>query len=100
LRIPFCDCAGSPIRGSVGMALVACVRGADLRRQIRPWNTKAVIAPSIHDHVGLRWHMAVDALRPAAAGLVMVVLSGVELGGQVAWTAEPGALRAQHEAVR
>jgi hypothetical protein len=59
-----------------------------------------VIAPRVDDHEILRWHMAVDALRADAAGLVMMVSRHVEFFGQMALRTErialglrPGAMR-------
>ena len=86
--------------GPVGVALRACVRRADRCRQIGPRNAKAVIAPPIHDHVGLRRHVAVDALRAGAARLVVVMLGDVELRRHVALRAQRVALGAQRQAVR
>jgi hypothetical protein len=59
-----------------------------------------VIAPAIDDHVRLRRHVAVDALRAGAVGPVMVMLGHVEFRGQVALSAERVALGAQRQAVR
>ena len=59
-----------------------------------------MIAPAIDDHVGLRGHMTVDALRTGAARLMMVVLGRVEFCWHVALAAEAVALCAQRQAVR
>ena len=59
-----------------------------------------MIAPRVDDHVSLRRHMAVDALRAGAAGLVMMMRRHVEFFRQMALRAERIALGPQLRAVR
>src|SRR5262245_3428535 len=40
------------------MAVVARIWCPEFQRQIRPWNTKTVVAPPIDDHVGTFRHVA------------------------------------------
>ena len=100
VRVPSSDGVHRPVRWPVGMTLGARVRRADRCRQIRPRNAKAVIAPAIHHHVGLRGHMTVDALRTGTPGFVVMVLGRVEFRRHVALAAEPVTLGAQRQAVR
>ena len=60
--IPFRNGIGCPLCGLVAMALVTGIGDIQLHRQVRARNPEAVIAPGIHHHVGLRWHVAIDAL--------------------------------------
>ena len=89
-----------PIRRAVGVALGARVRRADRHRQVGARNAHAVIAPVVDDHVILRRHMAVDALRAGAAGRMMMMRSDVELFRQVALGAQSIALGTQLCGVR
>jgi hypothetical protein len=73
----------SPFGGTPGVALAARVRRAKRNRQIGARNPDAVIAPCVDDHEILRRHMAVDALRAGAAGLVVMVLGYVEFFRQI-----------------
>mgnify|MGYP003694035785 CR=1 FL=1 len=98
--IPAGDGLGGPLGGPIGVALGAGVRGTERHRQVGTRNPDAVIAPRVDDHVILRRHMAVDALRAGAAGQVVMVRRHVELFRQVALRAERIALGSQLRAVR
>ena len=60
-----------PVRRPGRCGTGAGVRRSDGHRQVGPRHAEAVIAPLVDDHVGLRRHVAVDALRAGAARLVM-----------------------------
>jgi hypothetical protein len=59
-----------------------------------------VVAAIIHQHIGFRGHVAVDALRARAALPVMMVLHGIEFRRHMALRAERIALRAERQTVR
>ena len=77
--VPFHHRIGGPADRLVLVALIAGVRRAVGLRQVRPRHAQAMIASHIDDHVGVGWHVTVDAERAGAIGLVMVMLFGAEL---------------------
>ena len=89
-----------PVGGLAGMALRARVGRADRRREIGPRDADAVIAPVVHNHVGFRGHVAIDALGAGAAWLMMMMFRDIEFRRQMALRAEPIALRAERQTVR
>ena len=58
---PFFNGGGRPLRRLVAMAIVACVRRAQLDRKIGPRDAEGMIVPLIDDHVGAGLHVARDA---------------------------------------
>ena len=77
--VPLHDRLGGPAVGLVLVALIAGVRSSVGDREIGTRHAEAVIAPDIDHHVGVRRHVAVDAQRAGAVGLVMMVLLAAEL---------------------
>ena len=88
LRKPRRDRLRRPVRGLIRVALGAGVGDANRHRQVRTRHPEAVIAPQVYTHVGLRRHVAVDALRAGAILLVVMVLCDVELLRHVALCAQ------------
>ena len=85
--VPLRDRVRSPAIGLVFVALIAGVRRSVSKREIRPRHAEAVVAPHIDDHVGVGRHVAVDAERAGAIGLVMMMLFGAELRQRMAFAA-------------
>src|SRR5450759_270911 len=59
-----------------------------------------MIAPVMHHHVRLRWHMAIDALCAGASRRMLVMRGDVELFRQVALGTQGAAFSAQLCGVR
>ena len=59
-----------------------------------------MIAPVVNHHVGLRGHMAIDALGACAAWLMMMMFRDIEFRRQMALRAEPIALFAERQTMR
>lgn len=89
-----------PFGRLLGVALHTDVRRAQPNRQVGARHTQAVIPPRMHNHVGLRRRMAVDALGTRAARFVVVMLAHIETRRQVTLRAERIAFDAQLRAVR
>ena len=70
----------SPLRLFLVVAPVACVRRAELDRQIGAWNAETVIGPWIDHHVVFRRDVAVYALRPGASCRMVMVSRCVVVG--------------------
>ena len=71
-----------------------------VHRQIGPRNAHAVIASVVDHHIGLGWHVAVDALRASAARRMLVMRGDVEFLRQMALCTQGVALGAQLCGVR
>ena len=82
------------------MAVVAGVRAADRYRQIGAGYAQAMVLARMDHHVVLRWHMAGDALRSFAAGLVLVVFGRIKFACAVTANAKRIALCPQLLGVR
>ena len=61
------------------MAIAACVRRAQLYRQVRPRNAEAVISTLIDNHICPSWHVTFDALRARRSWFVKMMLRRIVL---------------------
>ena len=68
--VPSGNFIGRPARVVIFVTVIAGVRRTDFYRQIRPWDTQAVVATSVDQHIGFCRHMAVSAL--TACGVLRV----------------------------
>src|SRR6516225_890576 len=98
--MPALDRRGGPFRGLIAVAIVAGIGRAELRRQVRPRDTEAVIVPAVDDHIGALRHVAGRASERRACRLMMVVRCGRILVGGMALKADAVAGRAKFRGMR
>ena len=77
------------------MTVTAGVRCAEFNRQIGAGNTETMIPSRIDDHIGLRWHVAVNAERAGGLSLMVVMFSNVVGTRNMALPAESVSLESQ-----
>ncbi len=83
---------GGPRGGLVAMAARADVRDSESHREIRAWNTEAVVPARVDDHIGRFRRVTVDTAAARRAGGVEVMGRRVEAFGAVTAGAEIVAL--------
>ena len=76
------------------------VRDADLYREFGARNADTVIAPRIHDHVGLRRHMTFYTSRAGRPGLVEMVPRGIVFVRRMALKTNPVAFHSKLQTMR
>jgi hypothetical protein len=99
-RVPIRHGLSGPLGGVTDMTLGAGIRRAERNRQVGARHPHTVITPGVDDHVILGGHVAVDALRAGAPGLVMMVPGDIEFRRHVALRTESVPFGTQLGAVR